>query len=90
MTSSHDLGTSVEASGQNATLVEEQLGAYMRNAWATFAHNPASGLHDSPLQWPQFAPDANSTNGLVLLGRENRTTAEFSVRETYDGTCPLL
>nr|XP_023907898.1 cholinesterase-like [Quercus suber] len=82
-------GTDQEASGGDSTARERQLGAYMRGAWAAFAHCPATGLTNS-LNWPEYSPNANGTKGLVLLGKENATLATFSARGPWDGTCPLI
>nr|POE82248.1 para-nitrobenzyl esterase [Quercus suber] len=82
-------GTDQEASGGDSTARERQVGAYMRGAWAAFAHCPATGLAKS-LNWPEYSPDVNGTKGLVLLGKENATVATFSARGPWDGTCSLV
>lgn len=82
-------GSSEEITTVDSTWQERSLGRYMRNAWATFAHCPDGGV-EKALQWPRYSPMANGTDGLVLIGRDNNTGAEFSPRGPYDGTCPLI
>jgi len=83
-------GTAADVSHQPSTTIEKALGDYMRRAWATFAHDPVNGLSGGNLKWPRYSPDVNGTKGLVLLGRNNGTGAEFSARGVYDGDCELL
>nr|POF18084.1 hypothetical protein CFP56_13495 [Quercus suber] len=83
-------GTDVDVSKEKSTHVERRLGRYMRDAWAAFAHSPSHGLRRQPFNWPEYSADVNGTDGLVLLGRNNSTRAEFGARGEYDGSCPLI
>ncbi|EAU33869.1 cholinesterase [Aspergillus terreus NIH2624] len=48
-------GTAPTVTGVKDTWYEAEAAAYMRNAWATFAKNPATGL-SSEFRWPKFNP----------------------------------
>ena len=82
-------GSSEEISKVDSTWQERMLGSYMRNAWATFAHCPSTGV-EKVLGWPRYSQATNGTEGLVLLGMNNSTGAQFSARGPYDGTCQLI
>lgn len=77
--------TDQDISGQESTETERAIGKYLRDAWSDFAHDPAGALGGSKYNWPQYSPNLNTTQGLVLLGKDNHTTADFSARGDYDG-----
>jgi cholinesterase len=52
-------GTAASSSKVADTTEEEQFSKYLRNAWATFAKNPTTGLKDS-LSWPTYSPNCES------------------------------
>ncbi|KAF2258223.1 alpha/beta-hydrolase [Lojkania enalia] len=68
-------------SGQD-TEVEIGLSKYMQGAWAAFAKDPEHGLEE--YGWPQYDVGGQT---LVLLGRDNATTAEFGNPSSYDQGC---
>jgi carboxylesterase type B len=84
-------GTDIDVSGQARTAEEADVGGYLRRAWAAFAHDPKSALGQGEFGWPMYSPDVNGTEGLVLLGKDNSSTPQFSARGVYDGpACSLF
>jgi hypothetical protein len=66
---------------------ENALGAYMRDAFATFAKNPSEGLlsfGENGQGWPKYDPEGNT---LVRLGYKNRTGPNLAKGEKYDSMC---
>jgi carboxylesterase type B len=73
-------GTS-SLSGPN-TKTESELSRYMQGAWAAFAKDPVNGLEQ--YGWPRYE---KGTTSLVLLGKDNATSAELAEWDSYDGVC---
>ena len=73
-------GTSA-LSGAN-TEAEIELSKYMQTAWAAFARDPEKGLEN--YGWPEYQVDGKT---LVILGKNNATTAAFDFAEQYDKVC---
>lgn len=81
-------GSSEQITKVDSTWQERSLGRYMRSAWASFAADPDKGL-DRIMGWPQYSSMVNGTKGLVLLGMNNSTRAEYGSRGNWDGDCDL-
>ncbi|KAG2417666.1 cholinesterase [Aspergillus terreus] len=79
-------GTAPTVTGVKDTWYEAEAAAYMRNAWATFAKNPATGL-SSEFRWPKFNP---LTRSEVQLSLDKQTEATFIFNEETDVFCPIL
>ncbi|KAK9779700.1 putative Carboxylesterase [Seiridium cardinale] len=64
---------------------ETSIAAYLRGAWAAFAKNPASGLGDYGVGWPQYSTNEDS---LVRLAYNNITGTNLITGSYYDDGCP--
>ncbi|KAL4894989.1 cholinesterase [Aspergillus ambiguus] len=78
-------GTAATVTGVEDSEYEAKAAAYMRNAWATFAKHPATGL-DSEFHWPRFSPQTKSE---VQLSLHEQTQASFISNAETDALCPI-
>jgi hypothetical protein len=78
-------GTTAIVSGQQPTPDEAELGNKMRHVWATFAKDPAFGLWQPGIEWPNFDPERVT---LVRLGYNNSPNIDFTDPADYDDAQP--
>jgi hypothetical protein len=74
--------STVIATNMSATTQELADGRYIREAWATFARNPASGL-SKQLHWPTFG--SNETNVVNLA--TNSSVMSVGSAAALDSPC---
>ncbi|KAL2823302.1 cholinesterase [Aspergillus cavernicola] len=79
-------GTAPAVTGVDDSAFEAEAAAYMRDAWATFAKSPTSGLTDK-FGWPTFNPLRRS---LVQLSLDQQTEASFTFNWRTDALCDAI
>ncbi|KAL2861210.1 cholinesterase [Aspergillus lucknowensis] len=79
-------GTAAAVTGVEDSEYEAKAAAYHRNAWATFAKDPTSGLEDK-LGWPTYHPLRRT---LVQLSLGDQTEASFTVNWMTDAMCDAI
>lgn len=60
------------------------VGDYLRGAWSTFAKDPARGLLTYAEGWPEYVPTEKT---LIRLALDNRSGANLTLGNAYDGPC---
>jgi cholinesterase len=63
---------------------EISIGDYVREAWVTFAKDPANGLRNYQDGWPLYDP---SEKTLIRLGYDNLTGVNLAMPSLYDRGC---
>lgn len=66
------------------TREENDIGQYMRGAFAAFAKDPVKGLLEYGSGWPLYVPDEET---LIRIGYKNRTGANLALGTLYDEGC---
>ncbi|CEL06392.1 hypothetical protein ASPCAL07497 [Aspergillus calidoustus] len=79
-------GTAASVTGVADSSYEAKAGAYMRDAWATFAKDPSKGLREK-LKWPTYHP---LTPSLVQLSLNRQTKASFTYNWRTDALCGAI
>ncbi|KAL5339950.1 cholinesterase [Aspergillus crustosus] len=79
-------GTAPAVTGVDDSDYEAKAAAYMRDAWATFAKNPRSGLSEK-FGWPTYDPLRRT---LVQLSLEEQTKASFTYNWRTDALCDVI
>ena len=79
-------GTTQNLTGIPDSAPEAQFGAYMMQAWASFAREPSMGL-TKRLGWPLWNA---SKETLVRLAYVQQVQASFVLPAVYDGACEAL
>ncbi|KAL3487569.1 Alpha/Beta hydrolase protein [Aspergillus germanicus] len=79
-------GTAASVTGVEDSSYEAKAGAYMRDAWATFAKDPSKGLREK-LNWPTYHP---LTRSLVQLSLNRQTKASFTYNWRTDALCDAI
>lgn len=66
-----------------STVEEQEIGKYMRSAWAAFAKDPVNGLDTYGGGWPRFDPENEMLVRLVYMN----TGTNLGLPADYDAAC---